>query len=261
MSSKTKKCTKCDKNNDRNNRFCIYCGTKFIKEAVGINPSLYRDIRNSYDGLFISLLVKVAKVDGKITQVEAKILESVFDRLSSFRQDTSNIRDIYKQILAQEKENFDNVAEICNNLLALGITEYDKLDFIDSLLALTYSDGTFNHHNENLIIKIVCFLHIDFSLYQKIKSKFEPQKQEQTHGDQTFTGGHLSLEKCYQVLEITANDSNQTIKQNYRKMVRNYHTDILSSKDLPKDMIAFAEEKLKKINRAYETLKHYKGIK
>lgn len=262
-----KQCHFCTKENEINNKFCIYCGTKFIetkkkesqKEILDSNTPLYQNIRYSYDGLFIALLAKVAKADGQISEVEAKALGDVFDNLSTFRQDIPNIRAVYKLILATEKEDISNVADICNHLLSLNIDKATKITFIESLLLLSYSHGAFNQHNENLIIKIVSFLHIDFSIYQEMKSKFEPQEKER---EQTsFTGARLSIEECYEVLEVVPNDSSQIIKQQYRKMVRNYHTDMLSSKELPKDMIIFAEEKLKKINRAYEILKQHKGIK
>ncbi|CAA6822249.1 MAG: Unknown protein [uncultured Sulfurovum sp.] len=265
MHSKKTTCTRCDKNNNSNNNFCIYCGIKLVKEKKKIKEeevspknANYNNIRNNYDGLFISLLSKVAKVDGGINPLEAEALGKVFDELSRFRQDIFNIRDIYKQILTNEKDKLDNVIDICNALVCLKITNYDKISFIQSLLTLSYINESINHHNENLIIKIIVFLDIDFSFYLNIKSEFEPQQKTE---DSSFTGKHLSLAECYNILEVTNNESHQSIKQSYRKMVRNYHADILSSKDLPSDMLGYAEEKLKKINRAYEILKQHKGIK
>ena len=62
-------------------------------------------------------------------------------------------------------------------------------------------------------------------------------------------------------MESKENDDNNTIKKNYRRLVREYHTDILSSKDLPQDIIKFAEEKLKLINTAYAKIKKYRGMR
>ena len=42
--------------------------------------------------------------------------------------------------------------------------------------------------------------------------------------------------------------------------MENEEYDSIVSKDLPKDLIDFAEEKLKMINSAYEKVKKYKGI-
>ncbi len=41
-----------------------------------------------------------------------------------------------------------------------------------------------------------------------------------------------------------------TIKNNYRKLVKQYHYDSMASRDLPQDILEFAEEKAKVINSA-----------
>jgi len=61
-------------------------------------------------------------------------------------------------------------------------------------------------------------------------------------------------------LGTNASTTKVELKTKYRELVKNYHTDILKGKDLPKDMIEFAEEKLKSINFAYDKIKKYKGF-
>ena len=64
-----------------------------------------------------------------------------------------------------------------------------------------------------------------------------------------------SLDKYYKVLECSKTDSFDVVKANYRRLMKEYHYDSIASKDLPQEMVAFAEEKTKAINEAYSAIK------
>ena len=83
------KCTACKKENSSDNKFCIYCGTsledKEKKQSEGYEKDIYNIILNSYDGILVALLAKVAKSDGKISIIEAKYISSIYDELCKHR--------------------------------------------------------------------------------------------------------------------------------------------------------------------------------
>lgn len=64
-----------------------------------------------------------------------------------------------------------------------------------------------------------------------------------------------NLSKYYEVLESKPTDGMDVIKKNYRRLIREYHYDSIASKDLPEDMVKFAEQKTKELNEAYSTIK------
>jgi len=68
-----------------------------------------------------------------------------------------------------------------------------------------------------------------------------------------------NLDKYYEVLESSPEDDFSTIKNNYRRLIKEYHYDTISSKNLPKEMLQFAEEKTKKLNEAYNKIKELKA--
>lgn len=260
------KCQACKKENSYDNKFCIYCGTsledKEKKQSQNYKneENIYNDILNSYDGILVALLAKVAKSDGKISTIEAKYISSIYDELCKHRMSISNIRTIYKEILNNEKSNLDNINELCTNFINLDITKVQKVNLIETLIALAYVDNEYDEKEENLIVKIVYSLHIDFSIYKNIIDKYKTDNSSDSSSS-SYTNHNLNIDECYQILESKKEDTNSDIKKNYRGLVRQYHTDMLSSKDLPQDMIKFAEEKLKMINSAYEKIKKYRGIK
>lgn len=78
------------------------------------------------------------------------------------------------------------------------------------------------------------------------------------YGDEdSYTGTDTCDEtnKYYVLLECDIYSSLDTIKKNYRRIIRSYHYDTLASKGLPEDMLDYAQEKAKKLNDAYEHLK------
>jgi len=68
-----------------------------------------------------------------------------------------------------------------------------------------------------------------------------------------------SLDKYYTVLESSKTDSFDVIKNRYRKLMKEYHYDSIASKDLPAEMVDFAEQKTKDLNEAYSIIKKARG--
>ncbi len=231
---------------------------KYTKSVTEIN---YEKIFNSFDGIFIALLGKVAKADGIIDKDEAKFISDLLTSLSERRKDIPNVRDIYKKIMDNEKSNISNVDILCKKLIDLNTKNELKIELIKRLLDLAFIDSKYDETEENLIVKIVHNLNVSFSVYQNIKKEYEETYDDEKDNDKyTYDGSRMSLEKSFEILESKETDSNKVIKDNYRRLVKLYHYDSLHSKDLPKDLLEIAEEKSKMINAAYDVVKKYKGI-
>lgn len=242
-------CSKCNSKNDCDAKFCINCGS-----VLNNNSHLYDEIFNSLDGVIVALLSKIAKIDGHISQDEATYLSRTFDMLSEKRDSSSDARKIYKQILEKEKDKLSNVDELCSLISHFDSSGEFRVEIIRIFVELAYIDGNYDRNEENIIVKIVHNLNIDFSIYQNIKDEFEPKQESTSHSN-----GNMNLDESYEVLESKPTDSMDIIKKNYRRLVRQYHYDSIISKDLPKDMLDFAEEKSKAINAAYDKIKKSRG--
>lgn len=247
-----------------NYNFCGNCGVKIVKNEI----DYYKEILNSFDGILIAMLAKLSKIDGRICSAESEYISKLLTLLiaTSKYQNLPNIRDIYKKILNNEKNNVDNIYILCEKLKQLAIPEKDKIFVIEILLELAHIDSTYDEDEENFIVKIVHYLDLDFKIYQNIKNKYSKSESNNNESNEENTtnknnfNGFLSIKEAFEVLESNETDSNKVIKDNYRRLAKQYHYDSIVSKDLPKDIIDFAEEKLKIINSAYEKIKKYKGI-
>ena len=63
------------------------------------------------------------------------------------------------------------------------------------------------------------------------------------------------LEEDYKIFSCNQNDTDKKLKDNYLKLVKDYHPDSLVSKGLPEEFIRFANQRLSEINNAYDRIK------
>ena len=150
---------------------------------------------------------------------------------------------------------------------SLSKTEFILILFLD----LIYHDGKCTKNEEILVEQIVSGHKISIVAFRTLKNAFESKygnysnnnyssennNQKKTKSD---FGGKISLDEAYTILRCSKEDSFETIKKSYRKMVSQYHMDRLNSKDLPSELLKIAEEMMKKINIAYETIKISRGM-
>jgi DnaJ like chaperone protein len=63
-----------------------------------------------------------------------------------------------------------------------------------------------------------------------------------------------SIDDAYALLGVNANDDMKTIKKAYKKLVRQYHPDIIASQGKSESYMKEATQKTQEINRAYEMI-------
>ncbi len=105
------------------------------------------------------------------------------------------------------------------------------------------------------------FLVIGLSIMNPIKYsktnqfKYRQYSYQQGSSSDSYARPQSNFDKYYEVLESKKTDSFDVIKANYRRLMKEYHYDSIASKDLPQEMVKFAEEKTKLINEAYSAIK------
>ena len=88
------------------------------------------------------------------------------------------------------------------------------------------------------------FLIIGLSI---INGKNYREAKRSQYRQHTYTNAFFkpkeNLDKHYEILESSKTDSLETIKKNYRRLMKQYHYDSLISQNLSEEMIKLAEEK------------------
>ena len=203
----------------------------------------------------VSLLAKVAKSDGRVSELEARLITQVLDDLS---QKVSGMREYLKEVYNSQKENVDNAYETARNYKRTFNLNYDtcvaRLTFF---LNLAYIDGEFNKSEQDVIRNIAYGFGIDKETLDEIIYKFDSFYGWRFGADRD----EISQEnEAFEVLGLSKNASLDEVKVRYKELVRQYHPDILMGRGESKEVIERSTKKLQEINEAYGRLKEKFGV-
>jgi len=206
----------------------------------------------------VSLLAKVAKSDGRVSELEARLITQVLDDLSQKVSGVSGVREYLKEVYNSQKENVDNAYETARNYKRAFNLNYDtcvaRLTFF---LNLAYIDGEFNKSEQDVIRNIAYGFGIDKETLDEIIYKFDSFYGSRFGADHD----EMSQENdAFEVLGLSKNASLDEIKARYKELVRQYHPDILMGRGESKEVIERSTKKLQEINEAYGRLKEKFGV-
>lgn len=223
--------------------------TKEAFENFTVTPEA---IRNSDLGLFVALVAKVAKADGKVDTLEAELVGLMLDDVSSVFPEPQKTRDILKDIFSTEKDRQDNIEEIAARLgdaTRKNSTQQEK--FMSFLIQLAFADGHVSQEEEKLLQTIAEALRFNPGIYHSIFDHFEEMIKN-------IKPQH-SAKNAYDILGVSESDDMDTIKKAYRKLIKQYHPDIIKSQANSEEYIQEATEKTQEINQAYDLIKKSRG--
>ena len=206
----------------------------------------------------VSLLAKVAKSDGRVSELEARLITQVLDDLSQKVSGVSGVREYLKEVYNSQKENVDNAYETARNYKRAFNLNYDtcvaRLTFF---LNLAYIDGEFNKSEQDVIRNIAYGFGIDKETLDEIIYKFDSFYGSRFGADHD----EMSQENdAFEVLGLSKNASLEEVKARYKELVRQYHPDILMGRGESKEVIERSTKKLQEINEAYGRLKEKFGV-
>ena len=225
----------------------------FMNVQIGSNRKKQANVNEAK--FLVSLLAKVAKSDGRVSELEARLITQVLDDLS---QKVSGVREYLKEVYNSQKENVDNAYETARNYKRAFNLNYDtcvaRLTFF---LNLAYIDGEFNKSEQDVIRNIAYGFGIDKETLDEIIYKFDSFYGSRFGADHD----EMSQENdAFEVLGLSKNASPDEIKARYKELVRQYHPDILMGRGESKEVIERSTKKLQEINEAYGRLKEKFGV-
>ena len=228
----------------------------FMNVQMGSNRKKQANVDEAK--FLVSLLAKVAKSDGRVSELEARLITQVLDDLSQKVSGVSGVREYLKEVYNSQKENVDNAYETARNYKRAFNLNYDtcvaRLTFF---LNLAYIDGEFNKSEQDVIRNIAYGFGIDKETLDEIIYKFDSFYGSRFGADHD----EMSQENdAFEVLGLSKNASLDEVKARYKELVRQYHPDILMGRGESKEVIERSTKKLQDINEAYGQLKEKFGV-
>ena len=236
----------------------ILGGAIFLLLKVQLSNNRRKQANVNEAKFLVSLLAKVAKSDGRVGELEARLISQVLDDLSQKVSGVSGVREYLKEVYNSQKENVDNAYETARNYKSAFNLNYDicvaRLTFF---LNLAYIDGEFNKSEQDVIRNIAYGFGIDKETLDEIIYKFDSFYGSRFEADRD----EVSRENdALEVLGLSKNASLDEVKARYKELVRQYHPDILMGRGESKDVIERSTKKLQEINEAYGRLKEKFGV-
>jgi len=225
---------------------------EFSKESLKNFSISHEALKRSELGLFVALVAKVAKADGRVDALEAELIGNMFDDISAVFPQPDKTKKILKDIFNEEKSRSDNTSAIAQQLAhTIRRNPAMQEQFMGFLIQLAFADGEVSKSEEEILALIAESMQFDPNKYHKIFDTFEQMLKNRAP--------QTTIEDAYKILGVSPDDDMATIKKAYRKLVREYHPDIIKSQGKDEAYMQEATQKTQEINAAYEMIKKARG--
>jgi DnaJ like chaperone protein len=117
------------------------------------------------------------------------------------------------------------------------------VSFLDVLFRIAAADNKLHPAEESALNKIKEIFRISNQQFNSIKAAY-----------------FKDVNGYYKVLNCTPESTDEEIKTNYKKLVKDFHPDTIVSKGLPEEFTEFATKKFQEIQEAYETIRQQRNL-
>lgn len=195
--------------------------------------SLYRDL--------MSMLLKMAKADGIVSEAEVAEVNRLIDKIVS----TSEEKRRAFLLFIDPGDPISKFEDHARSFLFIHSSNAPIMKcVVETLFAMSISDGSMNKEKELLLNAAELILGVHSDGYEKYKiNSRESSVCEEQKGSAYYA----------RVLGLSGKVTREDIKKRYKDLVRQYHPDKVSH--LGPKLKEVANEEIKKINEAYEYLK------
>ena len=187
----------------------------------------------------IVLGAKMAKADGRVTADEIQVFRRVF---RTPPEEDRNVARIFNQA-KKDTHGFEAYARQLAKILA--DAPEVKEEVIDCLFEIARADGQIHPSEIAFLEEVARILGFTARDFARIRAT------------------HMGPDESdpYTVLGVDHDADNDAIKAAYRRLARDNHPDKLMAQGLPEEAIQVANQKLARINAAYDEIAKERGIK
>ena len=213
----------------------------------GWNPARLAAMLGRRDQLFsmcvVVLSAKLAKCDGPVNRLEI----DAFKR--QFRIPPQSVRDVGRLFdqARNSAEGFQSYAMQLGDAFAdnRGMLE----DVLAALFAIARADGPVNGRELDFLARMYRGFGLDQAAWDRARGE--------TTSRQTAAS---SEPDAYAILGVSRSASGEVIRATWKRLMRENHPDSLAARGVPAEFIARANEKVARINAAWDRIKRERGL-
>ena len=223
-----------------------------------------RSQRSSTNKIFIktlfTLLGKISKADGRVSEDEVQQTENLISRMKMSAEARKEAIRFFKngansnQSVEQIMNDFVRTCGRYNNL---------KAQLLQCLLILALADNDLHAKEREILNSVAGYLRISSFDLERLIQMMSAQTRfnyNNNFGKGSSKTSESQLKDAYEILGVSENDSEKTIKASYRKLISENHPDKLIGQGMPEDLINMATDKTQKIQSAFELIKSNRNL-
>lgn len=186
----------------------------------------------------VALGAKLAKADGVVTRDEIDAFKRVFKIPPEEEKNFGKVFNMARQNTAGYEGYARQVERMFRN------SPQVMEDLLHGLFSIAMADGEL-HPDEDIYLQNIAgifgFSETDYDRFRMYHSGAEARDP-------------------YQILGVASDISDGDLKKAYRKLIRENHPDKVMAEGLPQEFIDLANDKLAKINAAYDEVSRRRGV-
>ena len=208
------------------------------RETRSIPGPEFRQAEQTQAAYFVSLfsiLGKLSKIDGLVTKDEVVVVQNFINSLPMDEREKQFARQVFNEAKDSRYAIEDFAAQL---YLAIQNQPALMVSFFDLMFKIAAADGKLHPAEETALKSIKTIFRLSDRQYEDIKAVYFQE-----------------VDKYYKILNCTPESSSEEIKANYKKLVKDFHPDMIISKGLPEEFVEFAESRFREIQKSYEKIR------
>lgn len=224
-------------------------------QGLGSTPAQRRVRQALFLKTVFTLMGKLAKADGRVSEKEIEYIEKLFKQLNLTSEHRKEAIRLFK-LGSNSGFSIEPLLKEFNR--ECGESGPLKQMLMIYLIGAANADGNLHSAETSLLRRISQSLGYSEAQLQQLLTMSKGQDHF-AGGQYRNSGRHQSsrsaLNAAYQALGIKKTDSDADIKKTYRRLIREFHPDKLMGQGLPEDMVKKATERSQEIQAAYDLIK------
>ncbi|MET4000144.1 co-chaperone DjlA [Marinobacterium sp. MBR-109] len=209
-----------------------------------------------------SVMGKVAKADGRVTENEIAFAREVMTRMNLTE---ARRREAIDHFSEGKQEEFDITSVLRPLAIVLRQRPTVKLMFVEIQLQAAMSDGEISPAEQAILQQVFSELRFTQQEMELLMSRMRAEDAFRRHSWESHQQPGYNeaglLADAYGVIGVSPEASDADVKKAWRKLMSQHHPDKLIAKGLPEDMVQLAKEKTQEIQAAYDRIKAARGMR
>ncbi|HJN24609.1 MAG TPA: TerB family tellurite resistance protein [Rhodospirillales bacterium] len=219
----------------------VYAGHKMDQARSGDGSKLGADTQTRQVAFTMAVIVlsaKMAKADGVVTREEVEAFKRVFHIPPDEMKKVGQLFDEARKDASGYEPYAQQVAQMFRHEPAI------LEELIGGLFHIAKADGEVHPAELEFLAKVSVIFGFSEHDFERLRASYDtPEKSDP-----------------YEILGVSRDDDDGTIKKAYRKLIVENHPDKLMAQGLPQEFVDLANEKMAAINAAYDTVKKQRGF-